>query len=241
MNMRISPINNYIAFQKLKTHTKNNFKVVEEFGYPSFDSESYGMYNVKTELEDDNNFGIKINSDNSLWPISSLVGTTSKNKIYIDFMKTELKYRNQGLGSVLHLISIIEMLENNIPEICLDATPKAMPYHSKLKYYPDSEWARGLECNLEDISEFAPEYANEINNLINSDKTSQEKTKIGKKILYNFIQKALTEYSDEELKQIFNSYTPMKLTREFVLKNREFYNDQFKKHHIDYEISPEDV
>ena len=133
------------------------------------------------------------------------------------------------------------MLENNLDAIKLDSLPSTIMYHAKMKYKPQSDMNIELKKNLNCIGKFDPKYKDQIDNLLNSKMESDKKAQIGCKIMDLFIQDVINKYPEQTTKWIFDSNMQMVLTKDQVIKEKDFYNKLFKKHNIDYEINPEAV
>lgn len=234
--MRILPITN-ISFQKLGMHTENNFKVFDDLGHPSNYENSFGMYNISAKHDARYDiYYINVNSDALEEPVSVLKSSVNKDHIYVDYMQTKNGYRNQGLGGKLHMLNIIEMLENGYSEMYFEAVPTAIPYHAKFKFYPDAKWNDRLPRHLSDACNFDESFYQQFCDLKKSKLTNKEKEVVGNKILNNFLQKAVKEHSYDDLKYVFSTYLDMKITKDDIIKNKDFYNAMFRKYNIDYEI-----
>ena len=91
------------------------------------------------------------------------------------------------------------------------------------------------------IKSLKEKYKDQIDNLLNSKMESDKKAQIGCKIMDLFIQDVINKYPEQTTKWIFDSNMQMVLTKDQVIKEKDFYNKLFKKHNIDYEINPEVV
>ena len=174
-------------------------------------------------------------------PIATSNSSTKPQMIYVNWIGTSYSYQKKGLGTVLHLLNIIEMLENNKNSIKLDAIPSSITYHAKMKFKTKSNWNTGLQNNLKAIAKFDPKYKEKINELIDARIPSNTKAKIGCKYIDTFIEEGLQKYPEKQLKWVLRNDIDMELTKEDIIKNKDFYNELFKKYNIDYEINPEDV
>ena len=246
MCMRIASITNNISFQKLPMHREEGFNVLNQVYNAQLTGNKSEEYNINTR-HTNNKLEIKISDPNNRtelyhWhPVAHSEAFPRRNYIYLNYMETSSPYQKKGLSTTLHLLNIIEMMENDLDAIKLDSLPSTIMYHAKMKYQPQSDMNIELKNNLNSISKFDPKYKEQIDNLLKSNMKNEEKAKIGCKIMDTFIQKTINKYPKEVTKWIFNSNIEMVLTKEQVLKNKDFYNKLFKKHNIDYEINPEAV
>lgn len=164
-------------------------------------------------------------------------------KIYNDDMKTLSKsnYKN-GYGTIMHLCSIMELLENNLDEIIFGSYKSAVYFHSKMKFEPCIKELKEINIHLQkdivdkqlpdELQIFAQKAKINLN-----DKTAptEELIKSGNKLLYNFIQTVRNKGLDREKYGLFDGFT-MHITKESILQNKEFFNNLFKTFHIDYLI-----
>ncbi len=243
--MRITQITNNLSFQKLPIRKNEDFNLIDKIDDHTLNPEDSNKYSIYTTL-DNQKLTIDINDKNRRglydWhPIATSSSITKPQMIYVNWLGTTYSYQKKGLGTVLHLLNIVEMLENNKNSLQLDAIPSSITYHAKMKFKTKSNWNKGLENNLKAIAEFDPKYKEKINELINTEMPSNTKAKIGCKYIDEFIEEGLKKYPEKKLKWVLRHDMDMVLTKEQVIKDREFYNNLFKKYNIDYEISPEDV
>lgn len=244
--MRIAPVTNNISFQKLPMHKEEGFNVFNQIYDIPLSKNKSEQYNVSTRHLN-TELKIKISDPNNReslyhWhPVAYSQVFTRSNYMYLNYMETTSSYQKKGLSTTLHLFNIIEMLENNLDAIKLDSLPSTITYHAKMKYQPQSGMNTELKKNLQSISKFDPKYKEKIDNLLNSKMSNEEKAQIGCKIMDTFIQKAINNYPQDVTKWIFDSNMQMVLTKEQVLKNKDFYNKLFEKYNIDYKINSSDV
>lgn len=232
----ISPI----TFGKLSMHRRNGLKFPNDFLCISSNNtpynitirEEYGAYQVYflPGTDDEPHAEQEINI------------YQGQDYMSVDNMYTNTESRKEGLGSCMHLINIIEMLENNIKRIELLAVASAIPFHSKLGFKPYNNWEYlSLRQNILQIAnDNSPEMETEsklASQLLKAYYTPDLKAKLGNKLLYNYIQKALKIKTKEEQKSMFKHPLFMVLSRKDVLKNKEFYNKLFNKYGIDYQIT----
>lgn len=178
-----------------------------------------------------------INNPKSL---CELVIDPNDSSIYTHYMSTNKDEKHNGLGSCLHLLSIVEMLENNMDSIDLYSLTQAIPFHIKMGFKCNGSWSFDLWKNINHvIQETDPrliKYAEQAKAFKSELMPNKMRTEIGNEILTNYLRDAIKIKFPEEQTQLCPYSFYMKLTREDVLKNKEFYNELFKKYNIDYEI-----
>lgn len=233
-----------ISFNSLTIYNKNGINFPKDFDCNTKDKNKtphnitvqknkvMGAYEV--QLTDKYNSHLAAVQELMIWP--------EFNYIFIDNMKTEPGSRGKGLGTCMHLTNIIEMMENNIGKLELSAAPSAIPFHVKCGFKPDINWENEYERkNIRAIAydsnlELA-EYAQKAQNLLKTHMNPKEKSKRANKILFDYTRKAVKIMNTKEQKNLFPHSISMVLTREDVLKNKNFYNKLFDKYGIDYQIT----
>lgn len=158
------------------------------------------------------------------------------------------EYRQKGYryGELLRLFSIIEMNENKYSKLNLYSLPEAVYFHSKYFFEPDNYYLPERDMMLKTISldsDF-PELVSLAEELINrphyspEDEVHQNELSVQtNKLTKQYITRALEE--DRELaylKHPFKYGFTMSLTREKLLNNKEYFNNLFEQHGIDYRI-----
>lgn len=157
----------------------------------------------------------------------------------------ELRQKGLRLGELLRLSSIIELFENKMQKLKIYSKDTAIYFHSKYKFQPDIDSFKDRDEALKSIIN-NPQKGME--NFIQSAKKLLEKLQQNNepefqrnaiqeanKITKGYIEKALeTKYGDEIYP--FNYGMGMELTKDTIVKNRDFYNNLFKNHGIDYKI-----
>ena len=202
---------------------------------PNFETPSFNL----TEIIDKN--GNKLGFEN--YNIDRL------NSVITGFcIEIEKNYRNCGakLGEILRLASIINMMENKVERFEIISKPEAMYFHSKYKFTPA-------------IKQFV--LRDEILNWIITSKSDAVKSflleahKIQESVANSgndvFLKRELCVKTNELLDKIINivvqdkklqEENPFKtcvnlvLTKEKVLKNKDYFNELFNSHGIDYQI-----
>ncbi len=241
--MRINSINNSITFQKISLRDNDKgIKIFDDFSCRTSD-EDHTVHNISISeniRQNNNSYNIKFSNDYSgLAAKEYIVVHPKKDYIYIGTMDSIDK--NRGLGTCMHLINIIEMLENNSDGITLKSSPTAVPFHIKMGFYPNSRWDDGLSINLIKIkNNNYPElksYAQEAEDVLNSHIINfSEASEKGNRVLNSYIKAANKILPREELMYLCSYPIDMKLTRKYVIEHKEHYNELLKKYNIDYII-----
>lgn len=156
----------------------------------------------------------------------------------------EYQRKGYNLGEILRLSSIIEIIENKIKNFDILSKDTAVYFHSKYKFKPDvtsvSDCDRLLKTVIEDKTpgfEKIAEKAKVLMQKIESVKSKEEQQhfcEVTNGILEEYITKAIETKTQKQ--HPFTSTMNMTLTDDTVYKNKEFFNDLFKKHGIDYKI-----
>ena len=157
----------------------------------------------------------------------------------------ELRQKGLRLGELLRLSSIIEMFENKINKLKIYSKDTAIYFHSKYKFEPSI-------TSFKDRDEA-------LNSIINNPQTGMEKfiqsarqllekikqhekpeiqreaIKEANEITKRYIEKALETKQGSEIYP-FSYGMGMELTKDTVIKNKDFYNTLFQNHGIDYKI-----
>lgn len=170
----------------------------------------------------------------------------NKNLVGYDIEVME-KYREKhlGLGELMRLLSVAQMNENHSGMFRLYSRYSALGFHSKYKFQPNI-----ADCNifdvflkkiskdktfaLRDFSERAQKFDEE-----NWTSTAFSDEWINK--VNSFISEYMEKIAELKIPHEKNYmavpfYVDMKLSRENLLKNKNFYNALFEKHGIDYKI-----
>lgn len=241
MNINFTPA---ISFNSLKMYNKNGINFAEDFTCNTKDKNKtqhqvsinknnhIGAYEVNFVNNEDSK--LKASQELMIWPEFGY--------IFIDNMETSDTDRGNGLGTCMHLTNIIEMMENNINKLELISAPSAIPFHIKCGFKPTINWTKEYERrNIKAIAfDSNPElakYSQDAKELLKANMSPEIKAKIANKILYNYTKKAIKIMGTEEQKYLFPHCTNMQLTRDDVLKHRNYYNKLFDKYGIDYQIS----
>lgn len=161
-------------------------------------------------------------------------------------VKPEYKEKGYGFGEILRLSSIIMILENKIKEFLIYSLPSAIFFHSKYKFQPSIEKMEDSKnilrnviknCNQKlfgDIHLEAEKILTECEqcNTYEESKVIFEKTN---KLLEKYITRIMNFGNDYKLHP-FDCGMHMKLTLDDIFYNKDFFNNLFDKHGIDYHI-----
>lgn len=227
-------LNGLKAFNEIhcKTTKNNNYKKVNDY-----------FLRIENDYTPDE-FYINID-DEAFNQIGQSKITLRKNTIYndsIDILRS--KSKKSGAGSIMRLGQIITMLENDFDRIELYSLGQAVLFHSKFKFEPNIQKQEELNAHLqtyiiplitdkrfEKIAKEAAEYLND------KSLPKEKALEIGNKILYKYLQ-TINKYKlnlDENF-QIDLGFN-MILTKDKVIKHKDFFNQLFNKYGIDYQIN----
>ncbi len=164
------------------------------------------------------------------------------------YIETKNEFKNCGarIGELLRLTSIIEFLENKKGKFNIYSKETAILFHTKYKFEPNmtqfSQRNKLLETILEDknckdeklIEKAKTTYKEIIEGTIDAEKHRElcKQTNEIAKDYINYVQNNVENPKTHPFKHGIN----MVLTREKVLENKDFFNQLFKNHGIDYTI-----
>ena len=144
--------NSIISFKKIPLKTKNDLIFATDYkiqrkNEPDVFIKSdldYGHNFFITKIADENDNLIAVNHF-ALDKADGIIETSAMNVL-------SKNYRNKGLGTIMHLDRIVDLLENDMDKIVLFSTGEAALFHSKLKFEPDLNNGEQLENVLTEIS-----------------------------------------------------------------------------------------
>ncbi len=146
--------------------------------------------------------------------------------------------RRKGYGEIMRLASIIEMLENNLDEIFIEAAPSAIPFHFKYKFEPDKLYLSDIAYILKEISEskslgnFRELAKRKLKKLEELHKREDNYQEDCRKFITKFIKHNIPKWKENDI----HWSIPMRLTKQTVKQNASYFNKLLKKHEIDYHI-----
>lgn len=164
----------------------------------------------------------------------------------------EINNRKKGYGAIMHLNNIIEVLENDLEKIELFSLQEAILFHAKYKFQPKVK-------NYEDIKDimFCISQKN-CDNFPELKKVTQKAANFFDDMFYTSIlnnkNKDIIKESNDIMQEYFdtvnskklsiseqeyyalNTSIDMFLTKDRILKNKDFFNKLFEKYNINYKI-----
>ena len=237
--MHINAINN-ISFQSLKYHKNGGVKLFDSFYHSVYDKDTPALL-ATVNVSDDFVYTTKFYNDEDEKTVAGSIWEffPSQRQMYVRSMYSEEDKRGLGLGAALHLLNIIEMLENpDVDKIILTSTASAMPFHMKFGFYPRGDYYWKLKSNLRIISQEKDpnlrKYAVRAKKILLTPQNNDVKSAEANRLLFEYTRAALSQHKDME--GFYTICMPLILTKNMVLKNRDFYNKLFKKYEIDYQI-----
>lgn len=246
--------NSIISFKKLPFYNKANIQLAQDYEIPA-----------KNSLDED--YFVKMSYEPTEGEYSAIIynehyENIAKNKFLINKTKKELyatnmdvwdkKNRNKGLGEILHLNNIMELLENKLKTIRVFSLAPAIFFHSKYKFEPTlTNYDDILEAmytistkdcsSLPRLQETVDEAAEVFDNVFAASSFNPQYGKNIKKanqILKDYINIINNTKLPPDIKEYyaFTNGITMTLSKESIIENKNFFNNLFKKHSIDYEI-----
>jgi len=195
-----------------------------------------------------NKFGKKLGTESfTLWPDND-----SATGLYI---RVNPEYRRNPdnannfpkyfFGEILRLTSIIEIMENKLKNFIIHSKNTAIYFHSKYKFKPAitafEERNQALTAIIKNKTAGYEEIVSKAEELLkiaqsdNSGETQRRLCVDTNKLLEEYITKVLSE-KDGVKHHPFNWGMQMVLTDKSIINNREFFNNLFRKHGIDYTL-----
>ncbi len=238
--MRINNLGNNLSFTHLKLKRDNNVLYFEDFL-----SNGENKYSVEFSNQMVNDqYEICFFSGDEPMPLADeqLILNPEDDILFVASMFTDSSYEQRGLGKSMHLMNIVEMLENDISCIRLNAIPSSIPFHVKMGFKPSGDWEANVMPNVISIAnnndeEFREYKAQARKLLLDNSLDDYDKEKLGNQIILYYAIKANEVLPKTELLHLFKEFTPMQLSRNDVIANGDFYNRLFDALGIDYHIS----
>ena len=246
-------INSIISFKNIPIKKLKGINVPVNYKIKEKDSEEDIFINTHPK-EKKGKFYTSINK--------GILNNLSQNEFSIDLKNKTLEDetmrvfdindRKKGYGAIMHLNNIIEVLENDLEKIELFSLQEAILFHAKYKFQPKVK-------NYEDIRDimFCISQKN-CDNFPELKKITQKAANFFDSLFFmtmfddknkNIIQEAndiIQEYFDminskklsisEQEYYALNTSIDMFLTKDRILKNKDFFNKLFEKYNIDYKI-----
>ena len=161
-------------------------------------------------------------------------------------VEPEYRQKDYRLGEILRLASIMMLLENKIKEFEIFSKNTAIFFHSKYKFEPSimtfSERSHALndiiencknKVEYEDIYKEASKL--QKRELIETSPASQRELRTEVNNLLKLYIKRVAKKKDYN-SHPFRFGMRMTLTEENIKENKDFFNELYKKHGIDYKI-----
>lgn len=234
MNVNFQP-----SFLGLKTFKCRNAYILKHY-YARTRNNAQVQISTKCETVD-NSFETLITYPNRLLDeLGYSQYKIRKNYMFIESMHTDSHERDLGLGTCLHLHNIMEMLENNIEIMELQASAHEIPFHIRLGFKPCDIWQDDMIRNMRVISSekdlILRHYAEDAKFLLGCDYDKDLKARLANQLIYDYLTDAIKIKDRDELPKLIRRPAIMCLKKHEVLENKDFYNELFKKYKIDYEI-----
>ncbi len=234
---------NPITFTSLKMQQKGSLIVPENL---TCKDKNNNQYNIVYEEGHDKIFII----EHGRFEMGSNKFSVKDDVLYGKYLLVNSPNERLGLGTVLHLTKLIELMENDLSAIKLSSLPTAVFFHGKFGFKADIKSLKEANYVLSSIIPFCFEHEKFISasgkavklfasGLREKDEYICKTNKIFNEVLdvcrtSKDIDLSSIRFRDDIFDQslLYN----MKLTREDILANKDFYNNLFKKYDIDYQI-----
>lgn len=156
----------------------------------------------------------------------------------------EYRQKGYGFGELMRLSSIITMLENHIKQLDIVSKDTAIYFHSKYKFAPSNTQfdtrnkilesiIKNNKNPLDEISKRALEFIERLKHTPSAEE-QRAITRETNTLTKSYIEKVMSQNTQKE--HPFDCTMDMRLTSQNIIKNKDFFNELFKKHGIDYEI-----
>lgn len=215
---------------------------------------------IKNEILGDLSVGIREYIDGSIRQIIEIKNAFNKvlgkeiisienpqKPMYGFYIEVLPEYRKKDFrfGELLRITSVMEMLENKASQIEIKSKDSAIYFHAKYKFTPfeknTDDSIRILKTIINDSTEPFSDLKNKAkvtletleNNLHNPPVRQQLHIEINN-LADEYIKRALK--TPQPNYHSFDTAMYMKLTRENIEKNKDFYNNLWAKYGIDYKI-----
>lgn len=229
---------NPIRFEKYKLHTKLGENLLT-FNYP--DDEGPFNYLIAVENPAGFDYGTELLHFNMF-----------DRYIYSKNVKVGEAYQDSGfrIGEILKLTSIMMMVKNNLEKIKLYSPNPFVMFHAKYKFEPDIHTLNESRSVLDSVlkskepnMKIIQEQAGDIRNALTKRSREGNSWDIAK--IINDTNTAVNNFMLQMFKngrkitpqrQPFDEGFSLVLTKEQVAKNKDFFNELYRKHDIDFQI-----
>lgn len=248
--MKISHFN--IAFKQIPFDKKGNNKIVKDYTV-QIKNDSDVFVHVEEDYENNHYRTVIDNMDFDNLAKNEFSINKNKKTISNGCMDVwDKKDRGKGLGIILHLNNIMELMENDLDKIELHSIGSAVLFHGKCKFQPELRTREAIEDVLYEISlkdyakmpvikdsvTKAVDYLNEIHFTGGLHCLDKENILKVNRLISEYIDSVNSQKlsKEERFEYGFSSGFDMSLSREDIIENREFFNKLFEKYGIDYKI-----
>lgn len=246
MNLKIPTVKPIINSATPIKLSNSQIKFFDDF---SIENSKLGKLKVVIDKDRDDFDEIRIlNHSGKTLAYDNFVISLPTSRIEDFFMRVnhDLCQTGARLGETLRLASIIELIGNNLDKIKLYSKDTAVLFHSKYGFEPKIKSFDERNMLLKKLSKLnSPEYkdlneqAKDLIKRIDLDAIYPEKQRmycveasfLGK----DYIEKLLKNGTQGDSTPFLYGMN-MELTRNKIIRNKEFYNDLYKKHGIDFQI-----
>ncbi|MBQ8168051.1 hypothetical protein IJZ97_01380 [bacterium] len=212
-----------------------------EVEHPSLNTLNVSSHKLK-KTHNDEFVSSVVNSANRILATEKILINKSKHELYGCSIKTNERYRYNSLGEILRLSGIITMFENKANKMRICSIGDAAVFHAKYKFEPDISTPLDAEFMLYRIADSKSkkysQKAHEILNEYDFDKCDDEQLQnSANSLVKELLDDIVYNKYDYDRKDLKHWSLDMVLTKENVLNNKEFFNNLYKKHGIEYEIN----
>lgn len=207
--------------------------------------ETLGKIKTKVVKQRDFNYVTNLIGEKSENLGSDYFYMNPKEHLMIDYdIRTPVKYRGKyRLGELLRLISIIQMNENNIQKMDLYSRENAVLFHARYGFKPkirqflhrDKLLEQILnDKRFEDLCQKAAFVKQKIVESANLNGDLRALCVLVSELVEEYIQRIMQLSKTETC--TFNHGFDMELNKDFIIKNKEKFNEMLKKQGLDYKI-----
>lgn len=246
-------INKIVSFKQIPIIRRGDIKIVSPYTLPQkYDEDVF--VKIEPNAEHENRFETLINlrETKNLARNQFLIDKEEKTLKNAGMDVWSTKQRGKGLGIVLHLNNVMELLENDLDKIELYSMGQAVLFHGKCKLRPSLRDKDDIETalytvSLKDYKKFpqiknvvqkATDYLDEVLFSGGVSCLNRQNLKKANDIVSEYIETINTQKLTPQEREDFgfSSGFDMVLTKERILENKDFFNDLFEKYKIDYKI-----
>lgn len=246
-------IHSVISFKNIPTKKINGIKINADYKIPAKDNSEQDIFVNTAKEKNKERFCTNLKTNTNINIAENHFKIDSQNKLLDDItMKVkESADRNKGYGAIMHLNNIIELLENDLEQIKLYSLNEAVLFHAKYKFQPEITNYENIRdimfciskknCKkfpeLKEVTQKAGNYFDEMfYSFINC--YNKDNLKYANDIVQEYFDIINSKKLDAKEKEHYalNTCIDMVLTKEQILRNKDYFNQLFKKYNIDYKI-----